>query len=287
MGGLGNQMFQYALGRRLAIERNVTLKLDLSWFETQTLRRYMLSYFEIAAEIATPEEIANLTKPKWNRVFRWVHRGLQQSLPYYDCFIVGETKLTFDPNIVKKVPQNALLVGYWQSEKYFEGIDTLIRHEFQPKVPYSAENRPWVEQAGRPFAISVHIRRTDYIDNPVTNAFHCVCSLEYYRQARDIIHEKIPQARFIVFSDDIPWARQNMGFLSPACFVETTGERKDEEELILMSLCSHHIIANSSFSWWAAWLGNNPEKIVIAPRQWFNDVSLDTSDLIPETWIRL
>ena len=136
-------------------------------------------------------------------------------------------------------------------------------------------------------SVGVHIRRGDYVANPIANQFHGVCSLEYYLAAIAKLKEEIGAPRFFVFSDDIGWARQNLRLPDPTTFVDHNGEAHDYEDLRLMSLCKHHIIANSSFSWWGAWLSNNPDKIVIAPERWFRDPSMDPRDLVPEGWHRL
>lgn len=287
MGGVGNQMFQYALGRRLSLERNVPLRLDLSWFKTQSLRHYLLDTFRINACLATSADVSLFTKSYWNKILRKLHHAKEHCKPYYTRLVVDEQYYFYDPRITDKIGENALLVGYWQTEKYFKTIDSLIRYEFQLKEPFSEENKHWLEKVESQYTISVHVRRSDYISNPRANAMHGVCPIDYYIQASNILRKKYPLAIFVIFSDDLEWARNNMGFFSPALFVEMKGLRKDSEELALMSLCSHHIIANSSFSWWGAWLGVNPQKTVIFPRSWFNDPSINTKDLIPNTWLGL
>ena len=135
-------------------------------------------------------------------------------------------------------------------------------------------------------SVSLHVRHGDYVTNADTNSFHGVCSLDYYKNAVSKIKQEMPLP-FFIFSDDIIWAKENLDFIGNMTFIEYNGATPDHEEMYLMSLCQHNIIANSSFSWWGAWLNQNPNKIIIAPQNWFNDVSLDTKDLIPNEWIRL
>ena len=133
----------------------------------------------------------------------------------------------------------------------------------------------------------MHIRRGDYVSNPTTNKLHGTCSLEYYHNAVDIIAAKVSNPHFFIFSDDHEWARNNFKIDYPLTFVAHNNAGKNYEDMRLMSLCKHHIIANSSFSWWGAWLGSNPKKIVCAPRGWFKDKSLNTNDIIPSDWSRI
>ena len=136
-------------------------------------------------------------------------------------------------------------------------------------------------------SVSIHVRRGDYLTNPVTFQTHGLCDIDYYKKAIDEILDLVDKPHFFIFSDDQSWAKSNIIFGAPTDYVMHNNSLKNYEDLRLMSYCRHHIIANSSFSWWGAWLGNNPEKIVIAPKKWFNDPKIDTTDLIPDTWLRL
>lgn len=287
MGGLGNQMFQYALGRRLALERGVPLKLDLSWFQTQALRRYMLDRFQVNAEIATPEEIACLVGSNRKAISGWLYRIIQNCLPYYRRNRVTETNHSFNP-LLLNVKSNVLLIGYWQSEKYFKEIGTHLRQEFSLKRPFSPKSLSLADRIQRENSISLHVRRKDYVESPRRIEVYDVCSIEYYRRAVEYLRQIVPNASFFVFSDDISWATVNLKFLSPAVeMVDVKGAAQDVEELILMSYCKHHIIANSSFSWWGAWLGATAETVTIAPRQWIRDRRRENRDITPVEWIRM
>lgn len=282
-GGLGNQMFQYASGRRMALENNVQLKLDLSWFRSQTKRTYRLNQFQISTEIATEDEIYYYKKNRWLLSLLKTFQQPQLKYPQWLGQIIEYHGSDFFPQVLQPT-KRAYLDGYWQSERYFSSIAPVIRQEFQLAQPFSDENKSWVEKVNQPSAVSVHIRRQDYVFNAQINSKYYVCDPEYYKQAAVYLSQQIPNAYFIIFSDDLSWARQNMDFLSPASFVNAVGPRKDEEELMLMSLCHHHIIANSTFSWWGAWLGEAKDSSVIVPGRWFKEWPFP-KNLIPNRWI--
>lgn len=282
IGGLGNQLFQYALVRRLSLLHDVPLKLDISQFETYKLRRYSLNAFNIIEDYATEGDIVRI-KEKGFASFR---RLTEKLLPYYKRSYIHERSLHFDPNILKS-PKNLYLEGYWQSERYFKDIEDVIRREFTFKFKPDASNERTSEHINSVNAVSLHIRRADYVSDAAINQFHGTCTLAYYQQAVEIIVRKALSPHFFVFSDDILWAKENLILTYPTIFISHNNATKDFEDLRLMIQCKHHIIANSSFSWWGAWLSKNPDKIVIAPQKWFNDESINTKDLIPEGWIRI
>jgi hypothetical protein len=282
-GGLGNQMFQYAFARRLAYERGVKLKVDLSWFQTQTMRIYMLDRFNIATEIATPEEIIRLTKSNWTSISGRIHRAVQWRLPYYHRLVVEEAYYAFDPEVFK-VGRNALIVGYWQSEKFFLPIHQTIRKEFKLKQSLSQESLNWANKIQSCNSISIHVRRGDFIGDTSTNQS---LPISYYQHAVEYLLKHCPDPNFFIFSDDLPWAYHNLNIHISSKYVHFEEKKGDEEELILISLCKNHIIANSTFSWWGAWLCANPGKIVIAPKNWINDTKINNNDLLPDSWIRI
>jgi hypothetical protein len=280
-GGLGNQLFQYALGRRLAIDRNVPLKLDLSWYSTQSLRSYQLDHFQIEAQIATQQELAAIIKSHWRGLSSRLFHAVQRRLPYYRRTKINEKKISYDPNILK-APRNVVINGYWQSEKYFKPIQDLIRKEFQLKAPLSHSAQSWLEKIKNGASASIHIRRGDYTRNPT----HGLLPVEYYRKAAAHIAQISPDTTYYIFSDDMNWAQKHIDFIKRIEFVQVISDQRDEEELILMSQSQHHIIANSSYSWWGAWLGKDQDGIVIAPMNWFNDTSRDIVHRFPPLWIR-
>lgn len=278
MGGLGNQMFQYAAARRLAIKHGTELVLDLSWFERQprsdTTRQYELGSFPIVGR-RTAEPVDGGRRK----------RLLRALLPEHGVRRVVEQGPQFQPELLD-APDDTLLVGYWQSEKYFLDEEAQIRRDFAFDAPISPAARALAESIDES-AVSVHVRRGDYVSLARANRFHGVLPIEYYERAAAALLQQLPEPpHFYVFSDDPKWCRTNIELPSTTTFV-SRAESTSHEDMLLMSMCSHHIIANSSFSWWGAWLSASPEKVVIAPRRWFADESRNTSDLVPESWTRL
>jgi hypothetical protein len=282
MGGLGNQMFQYAAGRAIALRRRVPLKLDASEFQNGNNRKFRLNEFNIKGSIISSQEIDSFKKSATSRAVLL----LNKLRPYYRQSFIKESCFSFDANILR-APRRVYLNGYWQSEKYFKDIELQLRSEFTVNKKLQGRNAEMAQQiTQQPAAVSLHIRRGDYASNPDTNRFHGTCSLDYYRNAVAKLVSMGAQLHFFVFSDDIPWAQANLKLDCPLTFVSHNGAA-DYEDLRLMSLCRHHIIANSSFSWWGAWLCVNPNKVVIAPRKWFSGAAHDTRDLIPASWLQL
>lgn len=281
IGGLGNQMFQYAVGRSLAIANSCELKLDVSGFENYTLHNgYELDIFNIKAGIANSKEVSRLVS-KQSRLMRFVFRKLKIKKSTH--FL--EKSFTFDHNFFDAKPP-VYLDGYWQSYKYFESIEPQLKQEFSLKNSISRLNLDISEQISSVNAVSVHIRRGDYVSNKHTNSVHGLCSLDYYRAAIQTITERVENPFFFIFSDDIAWIKDNLTTNSDTVYVDHNSGKQSYNDMYLMSLCQHHIIANSSFSWWGAWLGANAKKIVIAPKQWFVNDTV-TNDLIPKSWLRL
>ena len=285
-GGLGNQLFQYAAGRKLSILHQTTIKLDLSWFEQYSSQRYSLGAFNILEAFATKEEIAAIKgtpKRGMNRIAFLLEQKLK---PYYRRSVFAEPHLRpYDSNI-ERTPSDLYLEGYWQSEKYFLSIQDTIRREFTLKYEPDYENRQLARTITHGDSLSVHIRRGDYVTgHPV--GVHPPCGPDYYARCVNFISKRVSNPHFFVFSDDKAWAKDNIRFQHETTYVTHNGPDRNYEDLRLMSLCKHNIIANSSFSWWAAWLNANSNKIVLTPSQWFSDLSLDTRNLLPPGWIRL
>jgi hypothetical protein len=249
VGGLGNQMFQYAFGRSLSIARGESL-----YFDTSVLgwRTYGLGAFNVDVQIG------------------------HMSKSVYE-----ERMFCYDPGAVT-APPGTYFKGYWQTEKYFNV--EVLRREFSLRNPVS-EQTAKVADAIRSAENSafIHVRRTDYL-SPNTAAYHGNMGMDYYVSAMAHIRERAPGIRFFVFSDDTAWCRENF---ADCQIVDHNKNGKEHEDLFLMSLCNHAIAANSSFSWWGAWLGDGaPGRIVIVPAKWFL-ADLDTKDLVPERWLRI
>lgn len=286
LGGLGNQMFQYAIGRRLSCMHHVLLKLDAPAFENYTLRQYRLGNYAIHAEIASVPEVEHVRYHGRTGVLRTLGNLAGYTVPYYRRNIYREPHFFYDQNILK-CKNDVYLEGYWQSEKYFKDIEPLIRSEFIPVKEPDTLNKNMADQIKICESVSLHVRRGDYVLNPETNAYHGTCSPDYYKTAIRLIEKQVENPHFFIFSDDPAWVRENMKMGHPTTIVDINGPENDYEDLRLMSQCRYHIIANSSFSWWGAWLSQNREKIVIAPKKWFKKPEINTRDLIPDSWIQI
>lgn len=285
MGGIGNQIFQYAAGRRLTYVLGTELKLDISVFENYNLRKYELGSFNILEDFASPREVKTLTSQK-NGVLsgpvRCLLRRQKNLAPSHN----RESYFHFDSEILN-LPNNVYLDGYWQSEKYFNDIEDVIRKEFAITMPQTDENQKMAKLISSRESVSLHVRRGDYDSDLQTSKVHGTCGLDYYARAIAEICSRVDSPHFFIFSDDMEWSKANLDISHPVIFVDHNNALRSYEDLRLMSQCRHHIIANSSFSWWGAWLNPDSDKIVIAPDRWFNKEDIDTTDLLPESWIRL
>lgn len=276
-GGLGNQMFQYALAKSLSLKWHEDFKLDLSGYQQEKLRCYELDIFPLVAARATPAEI---------KAFKYPH-GLLSKLERKFAFkILHRHHTGWEPAILKTNPRHHYLDGYWQSYKYFESIAETIRQDFRLPSDWEQIDPDLTTKIKSQAAVSLHIRRSDYAQT--TNLKNLgVCPLSYYEQAVALIAAKVSHPIFFIFSDDPIWAEANLKLDYPHLSVSMGQRFTNVQELAMMSACANHIIANSSFSWWGAWLDPKPNKIVIAPKPWFNDNSVIPEDIIPPTWITL
>lgn len=283
IGGLGNQLFQYAIGRALSIKRNTELMLDISGFNYYKLRDYGLSNFNINAKIAKQSEINRLRKPRLNIII-----GKINGILGYEKFkiktLYKEKIFSYDHDVLM-CSDNTYLDGYWQSERYFSDIRDILLNEISVVAEPDEPNKRIIKNMRAQNSISVHIRRGDYVTDKVTNSVYNHCSLEYYDKAISIMKKKLNDPVFYVFSDDIEWVKYNFSNYKNVIFIDHND--KDVEDLRLMSNCKHNIIANSTFSWWAAWLNTNPSKFVICPKRWFNSELINTNDLIKSDWIKV
>lgn len=294
IGGLGNQMFQYALGRHLAEKNSTLLKLDLSGFEEYKLHRYALHCFMIWEHSATMEEIETFKRKGISRIAkllskigtRWGGLSSATSDFYQNTIVLKERQRAFDSSVLE-TKGNIYLEGYWQSEKYFSSIRDILLREFTVKYEQDAKSREIANQIQKTESVSLHIRRGDYVHDPFINQIHGLCSFDYYEKAVNYITKKMPNCHFYIFSDDHSWVCENFKLDYPVTMVNHSDVSTNYEDLRLMSICRHNIIANSSFSWWGAWLNTNPNKIVVSPKRWFNDESFARSDMIPESWLKM
>lgn len=281
--GLGNQLFQYAFARQLSIINNTSLYFDLRFYQSvysqESQRKFKLDNFNIQyKKINRPLEF--LTKA--TKLF-----PKRSCKPFFS--LSKEKQYHFDYKILDSKAYKITSEGYWHSEKYFSAISNIIREELQFKKSTSPSFENYKEEilkAANP--ISIHIRRGDYVTHPVFSESFGFLGLDYYHSAVRIMQKKFHNFQIFLFTDDKEWVMQHLTLPFKLVFVSTTGENADIEELNLMSCCNHHIIANSSFSWWGAWLNNKAEKTVIAPKNWFkNQPTWDTRDLLPESWIKV
>ena len=286
MGGLGNQMFQYSAAKALAERHKVPLKVDLSFLndrsakENFTFREYELGCFNKVTEIASKEEISIFKRQ--NRFYRSMMTlvGMSMPLHYYEQ--------SFNYNeLFNQLPKDTLLEGYFQSEKYFIQIRSLLLETFKWRSPASGINLSLIENIKSTTSVSLHIRRGDFAENKAINSFHGLCDINYYCRAITHVNLNTQNPTFFIFSDDINWAKKELKMTSKVIYIDHNIGKESYWDMRLMSYCKHNIIANSSFSWWAAWLNENQSKIVCAPEKWFNDTTIDTSDLIPNTWKRI
>lgn len=274
-GGLGNQLFQYAAGRYLAEKHNTILKLDIENFKTDKRRGYSLQYFNIKEVFCTSVDKAVI------KGMERIKKLLNNKRP---GAIYTEQNLNFDKHVTE-LGNNMYLDGYWGNEKYFKPIENIIRNEFTVRQPPAGMNEIYLQKIRSANSIAIHVRRGDYVSSKETNTFHGVCSVAYYQAAIAQLSARLSDPVFFIFSDDISWVKENLVINDfPVDYVEHNSNLA-YEDLRLMYSCRHNIIANSSFSWWGAWLNNNPGKIVIAPEKW-NNIPGDKTEL-PDQWIRL
>lgn len=285
MGGLGNQMFQYALGRQLSLLNQTELLLDYNFLNTagaHIKRDYELDIFPIKARIATAKELKPYQRLQHNRLFRLLRRKAPTLLTHH---LIAEKTHAFDPEVLTS-PDHSWLTGFWQTENYFIQIEEVIRSDFEFLPPLSELNKTLAEKICSCESLSIHIRRGDYTQ-PKTLEFHGLCSPEYYYKAVDVISRRTRIEQLFIFSDDPEWVKENLKFDFPATYISHNTGKNSFEDMRLMSLCKHNIIANSSFSWWGAWLNANKKKIVIAPKTWIANKQIDTKDVVPLNWIKL
>lgn len=322
-GGTGNQLFQYAFGRMLAEKNNTELKLDTVRFARQVFapQPVGLTVNDTQATPAATPSALKQTLAKFKRAFyspvHWNHYhndGMREYKMYH--FNVKATplskwdllKLNFDVRVLHKytvidremstkgfepelldLKGDLYLFGFWQSEKYFKEIAPAIRAELKVVTPPDERNQELLNLISAVEAVSLHVRRGDYVADPNVNKNFGTCTPEYYAQAIHHIKKNVAHPHFFVFSDDPEWAEANIKPDAPVTYVQGSANPQDYdyEDLRLMYSCKHFIIANSSFSWWGAWLSDNTSKIVIGPKRWFARSDVDTSDILPDNWIKL
>jgi len=260
-GGLGNQLFQYAYAKSLAA-KGYDVKIDIAAFKNYKLHGgYQLHEFKIDLKTASPAE-------------SWFAK-------YFFNFPKKEKSLLFQEDFLKPF-KNKYIKGYFETEKYFEDIRPILLKQFVVKKQLASSTIQYLKEITiKKNACSLHIQKGDNIFDQKTKQIHGVCDLNYYKEAIKLMREKCGEVNFFVFSDDILWVKKNLK-IKNATYIDQ--QVIPHEDLHLMSLCRHNITANSSFSWWAAWLNQQKNKIVIAPKQWFESKE---SEVACENWIKI
>jgi hypothetical protein len=290
-GGLGNQMFQYAFAKSISVRYNIPFIMDCQYFEAKDIPQFLefkLDVFDIDLHIANGLELRRFRDPFFisfiNKIARFYNlpnflKSNNINEVRFNNSIVNDT-FNFD---------NCYLTGYWQSENYFKSIEQFITNDFEFKTPLDNKNIQFKKIMEMTNSISIHIRRGDYISNASASKNHGTCSIEYYRSAINLINIEVDNPIFFIFSDDFDWIKQNDFGISNYHLIDWNRGEKSYCDMRMMSYCSHNIIANSTFSWWGAWLNRNPDKIVISPRKWFADVRRkdDSNKIIPNNWRKI
>ena len=287
MGGLGNQMFQYAAGLALARRLDVPLLLDREFLDSRppgmdwTPRHFELDVFQAPVSFASKALVKQARRELDERLYRRMKRLLPGAFPHR-CYLQQGTG--FDPGLFQcKAP--IYIEGFWQNEQYFKPMaDELRLHHFVPRALPQGLNLELLQRIASGNTASVHVRRGDYVSNAASNQYHGVCSPEYYRSAVDHLANTKGVEHFLLFSDEPDWVRANLPLPYPCTVVSHNSGRDAHWDMHLMRHCRHHVIANSSFSWWGAWLNPLPDKVVIAPAQWFQGHGAPVTDIIPPEW---
>lgn len=279
-GGLGNQLFQYSFGKYLAARLGAAVKYDIqvtNSLNSFTQRDLAISFFNVEMPLATAAEV-NQKKYFSNIYLARLERKIAQHFPaLLQTHIVEPNDPTgFDP---LQVRDNCYYEGYWQAFKYLQPVDDLIRRHCTLAQPPGQAVTEMLAQIKAADSVSIHVRRGDYL----THKYLPACTMSYYQKAMLVFTKEAGNTKFFIFTDDVAWCREN--FTGPQ-YVIVTGNQHFED-LYLMSNCRHNIIANSTFSWWGAWLNSNPGKIVVAPEVWHTKQVNKASDLLPANWIKI
>lgn len=279
MSGLGNQMFQYAFMKECQ-ERGRNVRADLSWYQHAANQKVRFELSEVFPHATLPQSSA----------FSLAMARLLMNLKKVGKHIMRKQKLAFEEKeystYEEAIFQNTsgILQGYWQTEKYFQHVGDKVRRDFQFEIHDNGLKELAEEIKATPHSVAVHIRRGDYMD--AADVYGGICTEAYYEKAMENIQEKYPDAIFYFFTDDVAYAKEKYQG-SQYRFLDTSKCENYQNwyDLYLMSRCEHNIIANSSFSWWGAWLNDNPQKMVIAPGKWLN--TAPTPDVWCEGWIKI
>lgn len=285
-GGLCNQIFQYAFARAVSHQNKTDFRLDISAFGNYYhYDPYGLSPFNIQEKLAKDSDMAGFVWiRKHARFFDFIYHKLRFKHVLKHWYYL-EKGMLYDPEVFSS--RASYFEGFWQTEKYFKNISEEIRKEItlkSPLSPHSIKMQSLIENSN---AISLHVRRYQHEN---LKPWHGFCTPEYYLEAIKIIAQKTTAPHFFIFTDDYEWLETNLidKLRSTGYPFTSIGKNPNYEDLMLMAKCRHHILANSSFSWWGAWLNPRRDKIVIAPKQWFAHAPKNnTRDLLPDGWLKI
>lgn len=287
-GGLGNQLFQYATAKALSIHHNTELLLDVSAYHRKELPDLEVPRnFELYNFAGVVEKLIQASEIQNEKQFSFLkERKIEKILPNYKRQVYKEPFYHFDANFFR-CKQQVFLKGGWQSPKYFNNYADNIKSILQLKETTYNKIKPKALTLENTTTVAVHIRRADYLRKPVILEWHGVLGKEYYAKAFEVLSKHTNIDKVLYFSDDPEWVAKELVSLMPGEIVSNEVSFTPYEDFYLMQHCTHNIIANSSFSWWAAWLNPNPDKIVVAPQRWFNKAPLNTKDVYPEGWFKV
>lgn len=291
-GGLGNQMFQYAFGRRISLISNKVLKLDINGFDEDHVyeRKYILDCFNIEENIATEKDLRKARIFTSKSYIGKIIKLVNNIAPHKKRYLICEKQLfVFDSRVLNRY-NSAYINGSWQNEKYFKDIQHILRKDFTFNTELNHTNKKHLDRIVNSNSVGLHVRNYALRHNRTVNNNDLIrygmMPPEYYQNALKYIAEIQGDLELFIFSDDIAMAKKAIQVKYPTTFMSNVWNR-EYEDMQLMSLCKHQVISNSTFSWWAAWLNSNPNKIIIAPKNWFANADFDTSDLIPYEWIEI
>ncbi len=280
-GRLGNQMFQYAAGKALAMRLEATLSFE--GFGKDSERK---SRVQVLDSFDLPDAFTPITSRRFDKLlFKLARRGWPVRLRGLPIYV--EPHFHYTPHF-ETIDRGCYLVGGWMSERYFESIRAVLLEDFSFKGEMTEGSLLLFRQISDcPCSVAVHVRRGDYVEDPRILARHGICGRDYYEAAMNRLREQDGRCSFFVFSDDVARVEREFAGLKDLTFVRGNTQ---EEDLHLMASCQHIVIANSTFSWWAAWLNRHADKSVIAPKRWFGPElmdKLDTKDLLPPDWHKI
>ena len=282
-GGMGNQLFQYATGKSLSLRLGVKLILDLNWYldNSNPKCKFILDSFKI-------DDLTWTLPIKLPRIIRTILYKFLEKISPLGCTlpVLKDTHFKFNYEVLN-IQDPAFLDGYWQNEFYFQEYRKELINILDLKDQIDLKNSELLEKIQNSNSICIHIRRGDYLSDSKAAKINGICSKEYYYQALNILLNIIDSPKCYIFSDEPEWAKANLAFACESIFIDFNNPEQPELDFLLMKSCKYFIIANSTFSWWAAWLSNYKNKQVIAPKTWFINQVLNKNMHLPDSWIRI